>query len=148
MDFEKYIEGQFVKCGHNERDKDDEEDDNDEEQEEINVDEEESDSKPEEETHRREIRQKKRQERMEEGSSSSSMTQLMEMIASVQASMNSRLVSIEQKSIFVVSRLTLHRSKRSWRSRHNEEEKIKPLKACVSVRDMLRCFVKLPNFSF
>ncbi|KAI5663654.1 hypothetical protein M9H77_22977 [Catharanthus roseus] len=127
MGFEKNDEGQFIRCGQNESD---EEDDDDEEQKEINVDEEESDSKPEEGTHRREIRLKKRQERTEEGSSSGSMTQLLEMIASLQASMNSR-----RKDQVIP------------RSRHNEEEKIKPLKTLktyVLVRDMLRYFLKLP----
>ncbi|KAI5649443.1 hypothetical protein M9H77_35448 [Catharanthus roseus] len=140
MGFEKNDEGQFIRGEQHESDADDEEkdDDDDEEQEEINVNEEESDSEPEEETHRKEIRRKKSQERTEEGSSLGSMTQLKVMIASLQASMNSWFDNLDGKISDI-------------QERHNEEEKIKPLKTLktsVLVRDMLRYFVKLPNFIF
>ncbi|KAI5658101.1 hypothetical protein M9H77_26894 [Catharanthus roseus] len=92
--FEKNNEGQLVRGGQDDNDK---EDDDDEEQEEMNMDEEESDSEPEEETHKREIRRKKRQERTEEGSSLGSVTQPMEMIASLQASMNSQFDDLDGK---------------------------------------------------
>ncbi|KAI5662096.1 hypothetical protein M9H77_21419 [Catharanthus roseus] len=61
------------------------------------VDEEESDSDTEEERFRRETRKKNRQERTEEGSSSGRMTELMEMIASQQTSMNTRFEALDGK---------------------------------------------------
>ncbi|KAI5658615.1 hypothetical protein M9H77_27408 [Catharanthus roseus] len=65
----------------------------------MNVSEEESDSKTEEERFRRETRKKKkkRQERTEKGLSSGSMTQLMEMIASLQISTNTRFDALDDK---------------------------------------------------
>ncbi|KAI5658229.1 hypothetical protein M9H77_27022 [Catharanthus roseus] len=70
MGFEKNEEGAFIQ-------------DDDEDQEVMNVEEEENEEETEAEIHRRETRQKKRQEIIEEGSSSGSMSQLMDMIASL-----------------------------------------------------------------
>ncbi|KAI5663860.1 hypothetical protein M9H77_23183 [Catharanthus roseus] len=88
MGFEKNEEGPFIRGGQ-EGDDDDAEDD-DEDQEGMNVEEEESEEETEAEIHRRETRQKKRQERIEEGSSSGSTSQLMDMIASLQTSINTQ----------------------------------------------------------
>ncbi|KAI5666980.1 hypothetical protein M9H77_16833 [Catharanthus roseus] len=89
MGFEKNEEGAFIQGGQEEGDDDDKEDD-DEDQEGMNVEEEASEEETETEIQRRETRQKKRQERIEEGLSLGSVSQLMEMIASLQTSMNTR----------------------------------------------------------
>ncbi|KAI5681136.1 hypothetical protein M9H77_02363 [Catharanthus roseus] len=75
----------------------DEDDENNEGQEAMNVDKEETEEEPEEETYRREMRQKKRQERVEEVQLSRSMTQIMDMITSLQASINIRLDALDRK---------------------------------------------------
>ncbi|KAI5652676.1 hypothetical protein M9H77_29863 [Catharanthus roseus] len=80
--FERNNEGGFIRGGQDQGDS--EEEDDDEEQEEMHVSEEESDSETEVERIRRETRRKKRQERPEEGLSSGSISQVMDMIASLQ----------------------------------------------------------------
>ncbi|KAI5657441.1 hypothetical protein M9H77_26234 [Catharanthus roseus] len=72
MRFERNEEVMLVRGGQDESNEDNKHDEGNEGQEEMNVDEE------------------KRPERVEEGSSSESMTQIIDMIASLQASMNSR----------------------------------------------------------
>ncbi|KAI5653171.1 hypothetical protein M9H77_30358 [Catharanthus roseus] len=72
----------------------DEDDEGNEGQEAMNVDDEKSEEEPKEETFRRETRQKKRQERVE-GQASGSLSQLMDMIAFMQASMNSRFDALD-----------------------------------------------------
>ncbi|KAI5671857.1 hypothetical protein M9H77_12221 [Catharanthus roseus] len=92
MGFEKNEKGMLVRGGPDddeESDEDNEDDEENEGQEVMNVDEEESEEGPEEETFRREIRQKKRQEQIGEGQSSRNVTQIMDMITSLQASINS-----------------------------------------------------------
>ncbi|KAI5676555.1 hypothetical protein M9H77_07505 [Catharanthus roseus] len=103
--FERNEEDLFVRGGQDDNDEDDDDDEENEEQEGMNVDEEESDTESEEETHRKEQRQKKRQKRMEEGSSSESMTQLTEMIASLQVSMNSRFDNLDGKISYTQERV-------------------------------------------
>ncbi|KAI5677469.1 hypothetical protein M9H77_08419 [Catharanthus roseus] len=88
MGFEKDEDGTFIR-GEQDDDDNDEEDD-DEDQEDMDMEEEDSDEEMEVEVQRRETRQKKRQERTEEGSSLGSMSHLMDMIASLQTSMNTR----------------------------------------------------------
>ncbi|KAI5648760.1 hypothetical protein M9H77_34765 [Catharanthus roseus] len=92
MEFSKNEEGMLVIGGQEDDDESDEEEEEEEYegQDAMNVDEEVSEEELEEETFRREIRQKKRQERVEKGQSSRGMSQLMEIITSMQASMNSR----------------------------------------------------------
>ncbi|KAI5668033.1 hypothetical protein M9H77_17886 [Catharanthus roseus] len=95
MIFSRNEEDMLVRGGQESDEEEEEEDD--EGQDAINVDEEDSEEEPEEETFRREMRQKKRQERVEEGQSFGDMSQLMEKIASMQASMNSRIDALDGK---------------------------------------------------
>ncbi|KAI5672101.1 hypothetical protein M9H77_12465 [Catharanthus roseus] len=88
MRFEKDEDGTFIRGGQDVDDSDEEDDDDD--QEDMDIEEEDSDEETEVEIQRRETRQKKRQERTEEGSSSGNMSHLMDMIASLQTSMNTR----------------------------------------------------------
>ncbi|KAI5674281.1 hypothetical protein M9H77_14645 [Catharanthus roseus] len=96
MGFAKKEEGMLVRGGQDDNESDKNDEDN-EGQEVMNVDEEESEKEPEEETHKTEMRQKKRQERVEEGQSFESMTQVVDMIASLQASINNRLDALDEK---------------------------------------------------
>ncbi|KAI5667118.1 hypothetical protein M9H77_16971 [Catharanthus roseus] len=86
--FEKDEDGTFIRGGQDDDDNDEEDDDED--QEDMDIEEEDSDEETEVEIQRRETRQKKRQERTEEGSSSGSMSHLMDMIAFLQTSINTR----------------------------------------------------------
>ncbi|KAI5670820.1 hypothetical protein M9H77_11184 [Catharanthus roseus] len=63
----------------------------------MDVDDEECEEEPEEENFRREMRQKKSQERVEEGQTSGSMSQLMDMIAFMQASLNNHFDALDGK---------------------------------------------------
>ncbi|KAI5681530.1 hypothetical protein M9H77_02758 [Catharanthus roseus] len=97
MGFPRNEEGMLVRGGKKDNNENDEDDEETERLEAMNVDEEESEEEPEEETFRREMRQKKRQERVEEGQSSGSMSQLLERIASMQASTDSRFDALDGK---------------------------------------------------
>ncbi|KAI5661683.1 hypothetical protein M9H77_21006 [Catharanthus roseus] len=90
------------------------------------------------------MRQKKRQERIEEGQPFGSMSQLMEMIASMQASTNSRFDALDGKILNIQERVmrslkgNLQRSKRSLKTRtlyEDEVIKLKTLKTRRMVRD-------------
>ncbi|KAI5682164.1 hypothetical protein M9H77_03392 [Catharanthus roseus] len=81
--FSRNVEVMLVRGGQDDNDESDEDDEGNEGQEAMNVDEEKSEEEPEEETFRREMRQKKRQERAKKGQLFWSMSQLMEMIASI-----------------------------------------------------------------
>ncbi|KAI5667583.1 hypothetical protein M9H77_17436 [Catharanthus roseus] len=88
-----YSKHTFKRMGFSGNEEDDESDEEEEEEDDegqdaMNVDEEVSEEEPEEETFKREIRQKKRQERVEEGQSPGGMSQLIEIMASMQASIN------------------------------------------------------------
>ncbi|KAI5681143.1 hypothetical protein M9H77_02370 [Catharanthus roseus] len=87
-------------------DQSDKDDEGNEEQEAMNVDEKESEEELEEESYRREMRQKKRQERVEEGQSSKNMTQIMDMITSLQAFINSRFDALDRKIVDIQERVT------------------------------------------
>ncbi|KAI5678649.1 hypothetical protein M9H77_09599 [Catharanthus roseus] len=78
-------------------DDDNDEEDDDEDQEDMDMEEEDSDEETEVEIQRRETRQKKRQERTEEGLSSGSMNHLMDMIASLQTSINTRFDAFDSR---------------------------------------------------
>ncbi|KAI5680589.1 hypothetical protein M9H77_01816 [Catharanthus roseus] len=128
----------LVRGGQDNNDESDEDDEGNEGQEAMNK------------TYRREMRQKKRQERVEEGQSSRSIFQLMDMIASFQASMNSRFDALDGMISDIQERKTneaiekdkkgmhkrslkgnLQRSKRSLkptRFYEDEENKLKTLK--------------------
>ncbi|KAI5681738.1 hypothetical protein M9H77_02966 [Catharanthus roseus] len=84
MGFSRNEEGMLVRGGQDDNDESDEDDEGNEGQEAMNVDEEESEEKPKQETFRREMRQK-------------NMSQLIDMIASLQASMNSRFDTLDGK---------------------------------------------------
>ncbi|KAI5675783.1 hypothetical protein M9H77_06733 [Catharanthus roseus] len=123
MGFEKNNEGQLVRVGQEESDEED--DDDDEEKEKMNAGEEESESETEEERFRRETRRKRRQEKMEEGLHDDTLMLKVQLT----------------KEAYLKSQGYTLRSKRSWLSRQNEGEKIKPLKTfktCVLLRDVLR----------
>ncbi|KAI5661678.1 hypothetical protein M9H77_21001 [Catharanthus roseus] len=139
MGFKRNEEGMLVRGGQDESDEDNEDDESNNGQEKINV-EEKSEIESEEETYRREIRQKKRQERAKEGSSYGRMTEIMDMIVSLQASMNSRFDALDGKIFDIQERFyieeqnmhkrslkcNLHRSKRSLKTtRVYEDEVIK-----------------------
>ncbi|KAI5652604.1 hypothetical protein M9H77_29791 [Catharanthus roseus] len=96
-EFLRNEEGMLVRGGQEDNDKSDDNDEENEGQEAMNMGEEESEGEPKEETFRREMRQKKRQERVEEGQSSGNVSQLMEMIAFMQASMNSHFDALYGK---------------------------------------------------
>ncbi|KAI5653537.1 hypothetical protein M9H77_30724 [Catharanthus roseus] len=98
------------------------------------------------------MRQKKRQERVEEGQSSRSISQLMEMIASMQATMNSRFDALDGKISDIQERVmrslkhNLQRRKRSLKIKRlyeNEVIKLKTLKTRRMVRDKETSFEKL-----
>ncbi|KAI5668725.1 hypothetical protein M9H77_18578 [Catharanthus roseus] len=119
----------------------------------MNMDEEESEEESEDETFRREIREKKRKERVEEGQSSGSMSQLTDIIASMQASMNNRFDALDGKISDIQERMhkrslkgNLQRSKRSLKTtRLYEDEviKLKTLKTRRMVRDsFVSCYIK------
>ncbi|KAI5663966.1 hypothetical protein M9H77_23289 [Catharanthus roseus] len=91
----------------------------------MNVDEEEGEEKPEEETFRREVRQKKRQEQVEEGQSFGSKSQLMDMIASLQASMNSRFDALDGKISDIQEKVIYKEAKDHKTTRFYEDEVIK-----------------------
>ncbi|KAI5652720.1 hypothetical protein M9H77_29907 [Catharanthus roseus] len=95
MGFERNDEGGFIRGGQDQGDS--EEEDDDEEQEEMHVSEEESDFEMEVERIGRETRRKKRQERPKEGSSSGSISQVMDMIASLQTMLCTRLDALDNK---------------------------------------------------
>ncbi|KAI5666379.1 hypothetical protein M9H77_16232 [Catharanthus roseus] len=95
MGFSRNEEGMLIRGGQDDNDKSDDDDEGNEGQEATNVDDEESEEGPEEETFRRKMRQKKRQERVDESQASGSMSQLMDMIASIQAFMNSRFNALD-----------------------------------------------------
>ncbi|KAI5681779.1 hypothetical protein M9H77_03007 [Catharanthus roseus] len=88
------------------QDESDEVDEGNEEQEAMNVDDEESKEEPEEDSYRREMKQKKRQERVEEGQSSGNMTQIVDMITSLQASINSSFDALDGKIANIQERVT------------------------------------------
>ncbi|KAI5663849.1 hypothetical protein M9H77_23173 [Catharanthus roseus] len=117
MGFAKNEEGMLVRGVQDDYDNEsDEDDEGNEGQEVMNIDEEESETEPKEEINRREIRQKKRQEQVKEGQSSVSMTQIMDMIASLQASKNSRLDALDEKISDVQERLYIEEQKMHKRS--------------------------------
>ncbi|KAI5669086.1 hypothetical protein M9H77_18939 [Catharanthus roseus] len=95
MGFERNDEWGFIRGGQDQGDS--EKEDDDDEQEEMHMSEEESDSEMEVERIRRETRRKKRQERPEERSSSESISQVMDMIASFQKILCTRLDALDNK---------------------------------------------------
>ncbi|KAI5681514.1 hypothetical protein M9H77_02742 [Catharanthus roseus] len=97
MVFSKNEEDMLVRGRQDDNNESDEDDERNEEKEAMNMDEEESLEEHEEETCRREMRQNKRQEQVEEGQSFVSVCQLMDMIASLQVSMNSRFDALDGK---------------------------------------------------
>ncbi|KAI5653779.1 hypothetical protein M9H77_30966 [Catharanthus roseus] len=90
-------EGMLMRGGQEDEEESDEKEEEDAGQDVMNVDEEISKEEPAEETFRRGMRHKKRQERVEEGQLSEGMSQLIEMMASMQASMNSWFDALDGK---------------------------------------------------
>ncbi|KAI5682154.1 hypothetical protein M9H77_03382 [Catharanthus roseus] len=102
MGFSRNEDGRLIRGGQEE---DSENSKNEEEEEEEEGNEpEESDSETEVGRIRRETRRKKRQERTEEGSSSGSINQVMEMIASLQTSICTRLDALDSKMSVIQER--------------------------------------------
>ncbi|KAI5662681.1 hypothetical protein M9H77_22004 [Catharanthus roseus] len=107
----------------------------------MDMDEEESEEEPEEETFRIEVRQKKRQERIEQGQSSGNMSQLMDMIASLQAAMISCFDALDGKISDIQERIhkrslkgNLQRSKRSLNTTRFYEDEVIKLKILKTKR--------------
>ncbi|KAI5650245.1 hypothetical protein M9H77_36250 [Catharanthus roseus] len=104
----------------------------------------ESEEELEEETFSREMRQKKRQEQVEEGQSFGSISQTMDMIASLQASMNShfdaldgRISDIQEKNkrcTREVSKVMYKEAKRSVKTTRVYEDKVIKLKTLKTRR--------------
>ncbi|KAI5680755.1 hypothetical protein M9H77_01982 [Catharanthus roseus] len=149
MGFSKNEEGMLVRGEQESDEEEEEEEEEDEEQDTMNVDKEVSEEESEEETFRREMRQKKRQERVEEGQSCRGMSQLMEMIASMQASMNIYFDALDGKISDIQERVmrtkdaqrslkeNLQRSKRSQKTTRFCEDEVIKLKI-VKTRRMFR----------
>ncbi|KAI5681400.1 hypothetical protein M9H77_02627 [Catharanthus roseus] len=111
MGFSKNEDGKLIKGGQEEDSENTEKEEEEEEEEEEegnkpeDVDEEESDSETKEERFKRETRKKKRQERTEEDSSSGSITLIMDMIASLQTSMNTQFDALDGKIFDIQERV-------------------------------------------
>ncbi|KAI5661830.1 hypothetical protein M9H77_21153 [Catharanthus roseus] len=134
MGFSRNEEGVLVRGAQDDNDENDEDDEENKGQEAMYMDEEENEEEPEEETFRRKMRQKKRQERVHEGQSSRGMSQLMEMIASMQVSINSRFDALDRKiSDIQEGVMKLEARGREEDKRGNEESKTKRSSSCIFV---------------
>ncbi|KAI5652373.1 hypothetical protein M9H77_29560 [Catharanthus roseus] len=155
MGFSRNEDGMLVRGEQDDNDESDEDDEGNEAQEAMNVDEKESEEEPEEETFRKEMRQKKRQERAEEGQSSGSMSQLMEMVASRQTSMNSHFDALHGKISNIQEMMykrslkgNVQRRKKSLKTTRLYEDEViksKTLKTRRMIRDSFIRFVAKPS---